>query len=208
MKPNAIIFDLGKVLVDFDYGIAARKIAARCPDGLCDVRQLIEASPLLYRYETGLLTTDLFFAEVRRASGFAGDQAEFGKMFADIFSPIEPMIELQAAFRAQGIPTYIFSNTNELAVRHIRARFPFFSNFTGYVLSYEHGSMKPDARIYEVVERVTGHRGDGIVYLDDRPENIAGGAVRGWRTILYETPERSRQALQEMGMLPDSLTER
>ncbi len=28
-SPKAVVFDLGKVLVDFDYSIAARRIAAR-----------------------------------------------------------------------------------------------------------------------------------------------------------------------------------
>ena len=78
----------------------------------------------------------------------------FARVFADIFSEIKPMIAMQAALRAHGVPTYIFSNTNGIAVTHIRRNFPFFANFDGYIYSYEHGAMKPDARIYEVVERV------------------------------------------------------
>jgi FMN phosphatase YigB (HAD superfamily) len=46
------------------------------------------------------------------------------------------MTATQAALRANGIPTCIFSNTNPIAVRHIRTAFPFFANFDGYVLSY------------------------------------------------------------------------
>jgi hypothetical protein len=37
--------------------------------------------------------------------------------------------------------------------------------------------------------------------LDDRPENIAAGAARGWQVILHETSEQSRAAVQKVGLL-------
>ena len=61
--------------------------------------------------------------------------------------------------------------------------------------------MKPDAQLYEVVERLSGRRGADLLYLDDRPENIAAGAARGWQVILQETPEKSRAAVQKLGLL-------
>ena len=199
--PEVAVFDLGKVLVDFDYGIAIKKIAARCPNGRCDLDRLLHESTLLSRYETGQLSTSAFYLEARAASGFAGNEEEFGELFGDIFSPMQPMIDLHGELRRRGVPTYIFSNTNELAVRHIRRRFPFFSTFTGYVLSYEHGSMKPEAKIYDVVEAQTGKRGGQIVYLDDRPENVAAGSARGWQTILHQEFPTSRAALAAMGLM-------
>jgi HAD superfamily hydrolase (TIGR01509 family) len=111
------------------------------------------------------------------------------------------MIELHAALRSKGIPTFIFSNTNELAVAHIRRAFPFFAGFDGYVFSYEHGAMKPQPRLYEVVEEMTGRREKEILYLDDRAENVAAGAARGWHAVLQETPEQSWAALKSAGLL-------
>jgi len=201
--PAAVVFDLGKVLVDFDYHIAARRIAARSRMSLVEIAQFINQSSLFYQYESGALTTRQFFEEICQATGFRGSQAEFGASFADIFVEIEPMIRLQAELRQRGIPTYVFSNTNELAIEHIR-RFPFYAHFDGYILSYEQGAMKPDARIYEVVERQAGRRGADLLYLDDRPENIAAGAARGWQVILQESPEKSRAAVRKLGLLnPD-----
>jgi HAD superfamily hydrolase (TIGR01509 family) len=198
-RPQAVVFDLGKVLVEFDYGIAIRKIHQRSQIDLPRVRELLNVSPLLFRYETGLLTTEQFFQEVRLASQFDGDLPEFSEMFGNIFSPIQPMIDLHAQLRLR-FPTYIFSNTNDLAIRDIRSRFPFFQNFTDYILSYEHGSMKPDSRLYEVVERITGKRGQEILYLDDRPENIETGLSRGWHAILHEDPKKTREAIQQLGL--------
>jgi FMN phosphatase YigB (HAD superfamily) len=47
---------------------------------------------------------------------------------------------------------------------------------------------------------MAGRRGGEIFYLDDRPENIAAGAARGWRTILHEAPEKTRAALESFGL--------
>jgi HAD superfamily hydrolase (TIGR01509 family) len=198
--PKVVAFDLGKVLVDFDYGLAARRIAARSklnPDG---VRKYIDGSALLFRYETGLISSEEFYREVSAATGFCGDFAEFALLFADIFFPIPPMVEFQAALRKRGFPSYILSNTNDLAVTHIRRRFPFFSNFDGYVLSYEHGVMKPDPKIYEIVERDARCRNTEILYLDDRPENTATAASRGWQVIVHESPEKTLEAVRNLGL--------
>ena len=202
-KPNAVIFDLGKVLVDFDYSIAAQRIAASGRVSAQAVQEFIDHSPLLFRFETGQVSQEQFFAEVQAATGFRGTIEEFSEFFADIFTMIEPMVKLNAELRQRGVPTYIFSNTNELAINHIRSRFPFFSQFNDYILSYEHGAMKPDARLYEVVERQTGLRGADLLYLDDRSENVAAGAARGWRAFVHHAPEQTREIIARSGLLAD-----
>jgi FMN phosphatase YigB (HAD superfamily) len=198
--PRVVVFDLGKVLVDFDYGIAARKIAARSNISASEIQKFIDHSPLLFRYETGLMTREQFYQEVCATTGFRGDIEEFARIFGDIFEPIAPMVELHSTLRKRKIPTWIFSNTNDMAVTHIRRSFPFFSNFDGYVFSFEHGAMKPAAKLYEVVEQQTGRKRDELIYLDDRAENVAAGAARGWRVILQETPEKSLAALRTTGL--------
>ncbi len=201
IKPSIVVFDLGKVLMDFDYAIAGRHIAARAKMPAAEVQKFLNQSPLLHRYETGLMTRQEFFEAVRQATGFRGDIEEFGGFFADIFTEMPAMTALHAALRRQGIPTYIFSNTNDLAMEHIRRSFPFFANFDGYILSYEVRAMKPDTKIYEALEALTGNRGAEILYLDDRPENVAAGAARGWQVILQTDPAQSRAAIEQLGLL-------
>jgi FMN phosphatase YigB (HAD superfamily) len=203
MQP-LFIFDLGKVLVDFDYSIAVRKLAARSSrPSSQSLHDFLGTSPLLVEYESGRLNRQQFFQALHQAVGFHADFSleEFGGYFADIFTAMPGTIALHAELRRRGFKTYIFSNTNDLAVEHIRRNFPFFGNFDGYILSYEVGGMKPQTEIYEAMERLAGRRGADLVYLDDRPENIAAGAARGWRAILHESSEKSRGTLQQWGLL-------
>jgi HAD superfamily hydrolase (TIGR01509 family) len=198
--PSAVVFDLGKVLVDFDYGIAAAKIARRAKLTAPQVLQTLSQSPLLHRFETGLMSNEQFAVEVCAACGFSGTLDEFYGAFADIFSEIRPMTALHGALRANRIPTCVFSNTNGLAIGHIRRRFPFFAHFDHYILSYEQGVMKPGAAIYAAVERALGRAGATIAYLDDRAENVEAGLARGWRALLHETPEKTIPALRQWGL--------
>jgi len=199
---KTVVFDLGKVLVDFDYRIAARNLAARSRLTAEQIIEFVSRDPALLRYERGLLTNEEFYQAIRAAAGFAGDFTEFAGLFGNIFSAIDPMVQLHAALRERGLPTYIFSNTNDFAVRHIRGHFPFFSRFDGYILSYEHRALKPEPELYQVVERQTGQRGSAVLYLDDRPENVEAGAARGWQVLLHQTPEKTRAAVQALGLLP------
>jgi len=199
--PSVVVFDLGKVLLDFDYRIAARRIAARANVAWPVVQEFLDHSPLLYRYETGLMTRQEFYHAVRAASGFAGSLQEFSDFFTDIFWPIKPMVRVHADLRRRGIPTYIFSNTNELAMETINRHFAFMKDFDAHILSYEVGAMKPAAKIYEVLERTARRRGPEILYLDDRLENVDAGAARGWQVILQESPEKSRAAMHGLGLL-------
>ncbi len=192
-----VVFDLGKVLVDFDYSIAARKVAARSTKHVENLYDFLGGSLMLARLETGLINDEEFFAEVQQVTGFDGSLEEFAGYFADIFKPMPEMVELHAGLRKKKIPTHIFSNTNEIAIGHIRHNFPFFGQFDGYILSYEIGAMKPKAKIYEALEAMSGRCGGDIFYIDDRLENVEAGAARGWQIVLHESPVKTRIALEK-----------
>jgi FMN phosphatase YigB (HAD superfamily) len=199
--PPAIIFDLGRVLVDFDYSVAAKKIAARSTKPPLDLHAFLGSSPVLVAYESGQLTRLQFFEAIRDTIGFQGSLQEFGGYFADIFTEMPGTIALHAELRRKGFKTYIFSNTNDLAIEHVRRNFPFFQNFDGYIFSYEVGGVKPQPEIYAAMEQRAGRRGADLVYIDDRAENIASGAARGWLAVLHESPEQTRRALAAWGLV-------
>jgi FMN phosphatase YigB (HAD superfamily) len=192
----AVVFDLGKVLLNFDYSVALRRLLAQSKCPAPELWTPVKQSQLLAQYERGTLTTKAFYEKVREVSGFKGSFDAFKEIFGDIFTPIPEMVRLHDDLVVRGYPVFIFSNTNEIAVEYIRRHFPFFSRFDGYVFSYEHASMKPEAPLYEVVEKLAERRGEQLIYLDDRPENIAAGRARGWRALVHESPAGTRSWLE------------
>lgn len=184
--PKAVVFDLGKVLVDFDYQLAARRLAPLSRLDTDSFRQLIDQSPLLHELETGRIDFPSLVDIIGQESGYDGSYEFFQEAFTDIFSEIPEVIGLHAQLRERGIPTYLLSNTSGVASDHVRRRFPFFAHFNGYVMSHEVGHMKPATPIYEALERMAGLKGADLLYLDDRADNIEAALARGWQALLHQ----------------------
>ena len=181
--PEVVVFDLGKVLLDFDYDIAIRRFAERSDVGIDKVRELINSS-VQHDYESGKITTDEFFSYVRNGAGFQGGLSEFVDFFSDIFSPMEMMLNFFKSVKKAALPVCVFSNSNEIAIQYISKQYSFYDDFDFYVLSFQEKGMKPDEPIYRVVEKKTMKSGEAILYIDDRLENIETGNRLGWQTVL------------------------
>ena len=199
--PKAVVFDLGKVLLDFNYGRAAHAMAPHSRVDATTFRNALDQSPLLVRFETGQLSPEEMFDEVVRTTGYQKSFGEFAAAFGDIFTEIPEMIDLHASIRSAGRPTYIFSNTNGLAVDFIHRRYPFFRTFTGYVYSHEARCMKPQPSVYDAVEKLTGCRGAELLYIDDREENVLAGARRDWQVVHHvSVPATVATVRQRLGL--------
>jgi FMN phosphatase YigB (HAD superfamily) len=203
-RPKAVVFDLGNVLLDFDYLRTVQKIRDHCTllktKSDRELLQLIGGSELFQKFEHGLINPDEFFAGVVQQTGYGGTLDEFGECFGDIFTEAPQMLAWNEELRAKGIPRYILSNTNDLSIRFIKKRFPFFNQFDGYVLSYKHRVMKPQTRIYELVEEMAGLRGNDLFYVDDRDENIHAAAARGWQAVLHVNSAQTLEIARGVGL--------
>lgn len=203
-EPALVVFDLGKVLVDFDYLIAARQLGQRSDAQPERILELLLRTSLLHRYELGAIDTKEFHDTLSRQIGFVGTFADFAACFGNIFSPIHDMLRLLGQIRTGGLPTAVLSNTNELAIQFIRSHFPFFNTFNHHILSYEHRAMKPDAVLYRILESAVGVSSHQILFLDDRPENVETATHLGWHAFLHEDPDRTYRKFQSFGLLPES----
>lgn len=200
MTITAVVFDLGGVLIDVQYTRAIEQLRARCSADADRLQQALRSASSLQRFECGELTPREFhaaFCDVGRLDiGFEA----FCAVYCDIFEPVPQMIEAHRQARARGIETYIFSNTSELHLEHIRRHYPFVSQFDGYFLSYELGVMKPDDAAYTAVEKTIGCPARQLLYIDDRVENFEAGARRGWHALHHTDAEATIARLRSLGL--------
>lgn len=61
-------------------------------------------------------------------------------------------------------------------------------------------SFKPDPQIYEAAERITGLSGGDLVFVDDRAENAAAAAARGWHAVHHTSAEATLRQLRALGL--------
>jgi FMN phosphatase YigB (HAD superfamily) len=198
MTIKAVVFDLGNVLLQLDHGVALRRLGAASGSRLLEA---MRESTLLARLESGELEAPAFFEDMVRHTGLEVSYQEFCTAFCDIFSPVEAMIEANETLRSAGLPTYLFSNTNELHWRHIRQCYEFVSHFTAYFLSYEIRCMKPHRPIYEAVEQGIGLAPAELLYVDDRVENVEAGSKRGWQVIHHRSPAETISTMRALRVL-------
>jgi putative hydrolase of the HAD superfamily len=195
MKISAICFDLGKVLLDFDWQIMFRRVAKKSSLRPEQLPTAMSADPDIIAYETGAMTTPKFFAALKKRLQYRGTAKELRTCFAEIFTPLPEHIAL-AAMLAPHYPLALISNTSEAHISYAESAFSFFSLFSARIYSYQVKAMKPQPEIYRAALKALG----GIdpqeaLFIDDIEKNILGAVQLGWQTIHLRPDVSLREAL-------------
>lgn len=87
---------------------------------------------------------------------------------------------------------YFLSDNVKERVERLNKKHNFVDWFEDGIFSHEAGVKKPDPKIYEIVLSKTGVKGEEVIFIDDRPENLPPAQALGMRTLLFESPEKLR----------------
>jgi FMN phosphatase YigB (HAD superfamily) len=200
-KIDAVIFDLGNVLLAVDERPAIDRLAARTGKTRQQIEEYAFTTPHATDLALGKLTRQQFFGTVARDLAFDGTYKEFAVIWGDIFRPIEPMIALAQSLKNR-IPRLILSNTNAIHMDYVFERFPFIHDFDGHVLSHEVGLLKPDPAIYKHTLEKHGLAPARTVFFDDLAENVEGARRVGLQAIQFQDVEQVRAVLTKLGLSP------
>ena len=130
--PAAFLFDIGKVIIHFDFGRTVNAVADRCTAGPPEA--LLEmVTDLTIQLELGEITPDDFVSQACGRIGFTGEQSEFRAAFEDVFELNQPMVKFIEEQSTAGIPLYLLSNTNGIHVPFFTWRYPVFSHFSAAI---------------------------------------------------------------------------
>ena len=183
MKIEAAIFDIGNVLVLFDYMKAANRLARK--NGLVSLpdRALITAAS--HEFELGRSTRSQFLAIVRREFRDTGGEEEFVAIWEDIFEENTRMTAFARELSGR-VPVFLVSNIGEIHHRYLFGKFEVFSVFRDRIFSYLDGLMKPDPAVFELAIRRFGVNPAATVYIDDIRENCAAASAAGFLGLHYD----------------------
>jgi FMN phosphatase YigB (HAD superfamily) len=181
---DAVIFDIGNVLLKFDYMVAARRLMAH--NGLTEVpdrEPIVAAKEAL---EGGRIQRAEFLQLVRPEFSHTGSDEEFLAMWEDIFEENVPMTRFAIGLAARGVPTFLLSNISCIHHDFIFSRYPVFATFRDGVFSYRAGALKPEPRIYEIAIAQFGIDPARTLFIDDLAANIAAAEQLGLRGLVYD----------------------
>ena len=181
---NAFLFDIGNVLVRFDFSRAVRAVTA-LSDARDEADVLHRLDAVKLGYEDGQISRADFLHEAFRILGYRGTEAQFIAAWQGIFTENAPMTSLVRALRGK-FPLYLLSNTNDMHVEGLFRDFPVFTEFTGATYSHEVRASKPHRPIYEIACRTHGLDPRTTFFIDDLAANIATARELGFHAHQYD----------------------
>jgi putative hydrolase of the HAD superfamily len=185
----AVLFDYGKVLslpADADAWAQLGVITGLDEETL---GRLYWAHRDLY--DKGTLNGVTYWQTIAREGGFSLDDAKLAALHAadvELWGQMnEPMVAWAGRLQERGIKTGILSNIGDAMEAGLRKRFDWIGDFTHHTWSHRHKIIKPDAAIY--IQAVKGLEcpASGVLFIDDREENVRGAIAAGLQAILYTT---------------------
>ena len=189
MPQPALLSDVGKVLIDFDFSIAARRLAQRCDHPAETVLTLFD--DIKGPYEVGDIDDAEFVRQGMALTSFRGTPQDFEAIWCEIFAQNELMNTTLSALAGK-LPMHLLSNTNELHKAYFLREFPIFQHFQGGVYSHTARCAKPGEEIFLKTAAELNLAPERTFYIDDLAANIATAERLGFRTFHYSFAKHSQ----------------
>lgn len=198
---EAVVFDLGGVLLDWDPRYLYRK--------------LFDDEADMERFLAEVCTFEWNAAHDRGAgmedscARLAAQHPESAELIHAWFRRSEEMVagvvpgtvDVAQELRAAGVPCYLLTNTDADTFPLRQARFPFLGSFDGIVVSAHEGIAKPDPEIFcRLLDRFRLEAATTLM-IDDMPANLTAAAGLGMQTVRFESAPQLRRFLQAEGLL-------
>jgi glucose-1-phosphatase len=197
---KAVIFDLGRVIVPFDFKRGYARLAPLCGLEPADIPHRISTTDLVQRYESGAIQSRDFVRELASHLNFETTYENFCEIWSSIFLPETLIPESMLEGIARNYPLILLSNTNQIHFDMIRENYSLLRHFNKFVLSYEVGAMKPFPLIYERAIEAAGCAPHECFFTDDIAAYVEGARAAGIDAVQFESAEQITCELHRRGV--------
>jgi 2-haloacid dehalogenase len=199
--PSAVVFDIGRVLFDWNLRYLFEKLIADRGEldwFLANVvteewhfqsdagRPLVEMVPEL---------------KARHRAHAALVDAYVDRFLETLPTAIPGTHELVHRLAARGVPLFALTNFGAEFWARFRPSQPIFALFADVIVSGEERVAKPDPRIYAIAEARAARSGEALFFIDDNAANVAAASARGWRAHLFTGAAELEADLVAAGLL-------
>lgn len=204
MSEKVVIFDLGKVIFDYDVKKIppALSLYSSSKKIFEDMDEFMNDNKLLFiKYEIGEISSINFYKSIINLLDIKSLSFEkFSDIWNEIFTPMQEVIDLinSLSYRYE---LAVLSNTNELHFDYLYKKYPdLFVNFKKLHLSYLMNSRKPDAGIYKQIIKTYNIKPENIFFTDDKEENVYAAMLNGIKAFTFKNATKLIQDLESFGI--------
>ena len=197
---EAIFFDLGKVLVDFDYFVGASELLKITPLPISEVVEILSDAALINEFETGSLSVMEYYRQASERLRIRVPLEIFQELWGSMFLPKPLVSEALLIALKKKHRLFLLSNTNEIHFKYVAKRYPLLRHIEERILSYQVGCMKPDPKIFGLAINRAGVSPQQILFTDDRLDNIEAARACGIQAIQFSSEAQLINDLRKLGI--------
>ncbi|MBU1781814.1 HAD family phosphatase [bacterium] len=203
MSYKLLIFDLGKVMLDFNHLDSCKRLSNFSPYSPLEIYQRIFVTGLEKDYDEGKISSREFYQEVLKRLEIKSLEVnfeDFKRIWGDIFFEIPFLDKLMNSLK-KNYQIYLLSNTNEIHFNWVCQKFEILKIPEEYILSFQLGYRKPDKRIfYEAVNKAKVSPKE-CIYIDDIKEFVEVAGSIGITGIHFKSKEELEKDLKALGVI-------
>jgi 2-haloacid dehalogenase len=187
----AIVFDFGKVLVDWDPRYLYRKLF---PGEEAEMERFLEEIDFMnwnHQQDAGRTFSEGVSELCGRFPQYCDlIQAYDERWEESLGGPIWPTVEVLKRLKEAGYPLYGLSNWSDEKFQLVRAQYTFFDWFDDILLSGAVRLVKPDERIFRLLLTRIRRTARQCLLIDDTSRNVETARKLGFEAIHFQSAEQ------------------
>jgi glucose-1-phosphatase len=200
---KTILFDLGNVIIPFDFKLAYARLARHCGCKPEEVPARIRATGLVAPFEKGEIAAEPFVRELSAALRLNLTHQEFCDWWSCVFLPETLVSEALLEDLAARHRLLALSNTNPIHFAMVEKNYPLLRHFDDFVLSYRVGAAKPEAKIYREAIARAQCSPEECFFIDDLAVNVEAAQGHGMNAVQFLSAEQLDRELRTRGLLQE-----
>jgi 2-haloacid dehalogenase len=198
---DAVVFDVGKVLFEWDLRHLFAKLIAD-PDELEWFVANVITPEWHYGHDKGRMLADTIPERIARFPEHETLIRAFAARFNEtIPGPVPGSLELIEALDARGVPLFAITNFSADFWPPFRATQPIFDRFRDIVVSGAEKLHKPDPAIYALAAARFGHAPARMLFVDDNVDNVVTARACGWQAHHFTDAATLAADLRARGLI-------